>query len=76
MVCGSEECKKWRKREVDRLWQEANPTYFQERYPETRKWLDEHPGYQARYRDEHPEYREKKRKRERARRDERRRQSP
>jgi hypothetical protein len=49
-VCNKLACQRERKRRAQQRWIANNPTYFQGRYPETKAWLDEHPGYLKRYR--------------------------
>lgn len=48
--CPSPGCRKRRKRESQRVWQEANPEYYRGRYENTKRWRKEHPGYQRLWR--------------------------
>lgn len=48
--CQAEGCRKRRKRQSQRRWQDANPGYFKGRYENTKRWRKEHPGYQRLWR--------------------------
>ena len=54
--CFRAACRKARHRQAQALYMAANPDVFQGRYPKTRAWLAEHPGYLRRYRAKHPNY--------------------
>ena len=48
--CADPECRKKRRRAAQKKWLEKNPTYFHDRYPQVKEWLDDHPGYLNEYR--------------------------
>jgi len=48
--CKDDRCRAKRKREAQRRWVEANPGYFQGRYPNTKEWRRRNPEYQRRWR--------------------------
>ena len=48
--CGSDGCRKKRKNSAQQTWRKKNPDYFQGRYPNTKRWREEHPGYQKQWR--------------------------
>ena len=54
--CGAPSCKKQRKQQTQRNWQQKNPTYFHGRYENTKEWLSRHPGYLKEYRRTHLNY--------------------
>ena len=49
-VCSKLSCQQERKRRSQAAWLSRNPSYFKGRYPNTKEWLDAHPGYQRSYR--------------------------
>lgn len=49
-VCSGEECQKKRRKETQKKWRTKNPTYFKDRYPRLKVWLDAHPDYLKDYR--------------------------
>jgi hypothetical protein len=55
-ACGRESCRKARRRQAQTRYVAANPDVFEGRYPKTRVWLAERPGYLRRYRKKHPDY--------------------
>jgi hypothetical protein len=55
-ACNRESCRKARRRHAQTRYVAANPDVFEERYPKTRAWLAQHPGYLRRYRKKHPDY--------------------
>ena len=54
--CSRAACRAARRAQAQARYVAANPDVFQGRYPKTRQWLKEHPGYLQRYRAQHPEY--------------------
>jgi len=54
-ACSKPSCQKARKHTKQKKWFKRNPHYFQGRYPNTKKWLEAHPGYLKQYRCNHPE---------------------
>ena len=70
-ACSKPDCQKRQKKENQAAWLARHTGYFKGRYPNTRKWLDEHPGYLAAYRAQNPEAREKHASEERDRRKQR-----
>lgn len=55
-VCRRQRCRRWRAERARDRYREAHPDCFKERYPKTKLWLAEHPGYLRDYRVKHPEY--------------------
>jgi hypothetical protein len=68
IACLRQACRRQRKKEGQEAQARRNPGYFKGRYANTRKWLDEHPGYITEYRDRNPLARQKHRECERRRR--------
>jgi len=54
-ACAKPACQKERKHCNQKAWLKRNPRYFKGRYPNTRKWLQAHPGYLRQYRRNHPQ---------------------
>jgi hypothetical protein len=54
--CSRAACSKARRHQAQSHYVAVNPDIFQNRYPKTRQWLAEHPGYLRRYRAKHPDY--------------------
>ena len=54
--CFRKRCRKKRQAEALARWRAANPDAFAGRYPKTKLWLKEHPGYLQCYRAQRPEY--------------------
>lgn len=54
--CSRAACRAARHAQAQGRYVAANPDIFQGRYPKTRQWLKEHPGYLQRYRAQHLEY--------------------
>lgn len=54
--CSRAACRKARHDQAQAHYVAANPDIFQDRYPKTRTWLAEHPGYLRRYRAKHLDY--------------------
>jgi hypothetical protein len=67
-ACGGGDCQRERHRRNCAQWNAAHRDQFLDRYPQTRAWLEEHPGYLARYRTDRPEVREEHRRAEQDRR--------
>ena len=67
-ACSRKACRRQRNKESRKAWAKRNPGYFRGRYANTRKWLDEHPGYITGYRNRNPQARQKHRECERRRR--------
>lgn len=59
-TCGSEECKRAHKRELDRRWREENPGWVKDRQVKVRAWAQGR-GYWNEYRAKHGEYAEQNR---------------
>jgi len=55
-ACQRESCRTARRRQAQTRYVAANPDVFEGRYPKTRVWLTDHPGYLRRYRKKHPDY--------------------
>ncbi len=53
-ACRKPECQRQRHRANCREWNHAHRDHFRGRFPQTRAWLDRHPGYFAEYRRGHP----------------------
>jgi hypothetical protein len=49
-VCSKLSCQQERKRRSQAAWLNRNPGYFKGRYPNTKEWLEAHPGYLRTYR--------------------------
>lgn len=61
-TCGKPECRRKRKRETDRKWRAANPTWVKERRSKIRAWAQSYPDYWVDYRSRHPRYVEENRR--------------
>ncbi len=48
--CPREACRKERKRRSQKAWTGKNPEYFQGRYENTKRWRQQNPTYQKRWR--------------------------
>lgn len=55
-ACARKMCQKARHDSAQARWRRANPDANRGLYPNTRRWLDKHPGYLRRYRATHPDY--------------------
>jgi hypothetical protein len=55
VACSKPECQKARKKANQDDWVSRHPEYFRGRYPNTKRWLEDHPGYLAGYRESQPE---------------------
>ena len=49
-ACSRPYCKKKRKQSSQQQWVGKNTNYFHGRYPEVKRWREEHPGYQKLWR--------------------------
>lgn len=56
IACAKKNCQKARKKRNQENWLKPQPDYFKRRYPNTKRWLEDHPGYLAEYRKRNPEY--------------------
>jgi hypothetical protein len=67
VACSKPQCQKARNKNNQAEWKKRHPGCFKGRYPNTKRWLAEKPGYLAGYRREHPEkvQRDNQRRRER-----------
>lgn len=55
IACAKKSCQKARKKRNQENWLKPQPDYFKGRYPNTKRWLGDHPGYLAEYRRRNPE---------------------
>jgi hypothetical protein len=55
-ACSRKVCQKARHNQAQERWRRANPDVNRGLYPNTRRWLEKHPGYLRCYRATHPEY--------------------
>lgn len=55
-TCKRKRCRLKRKQDARESWLARNPDCFEGRYPNTKRWLAEHPGYLKKYRAAHPKY--------------------
>lgn len=60
-ACQRPQCRRERKRQVDRSWRKRNSEWFECRRPKVRQWAKDYPAYWKRYRASHHGYTRKNR---------------